>query len=194
MSVDLTGRGLEVAPTLLGALLTSTLGGATVAVRITEVEAYEGAKDPASHAYRGETPRNSVMFGPAGGVYVYRHMGLHYCMNLTCGQEGRATAVLIRSGEVVRGEETAWQRRNANGVCRVRRDLARGPARLTVALAVRGEHNGIRVNTGQGLTLSPPARPQAFRQGPRVGVRGEGADPERFAWRFWIDGDEYVSG
>src|SRR5690625_4079990 len=163
--VDLSARGLDVAPTLLGAMLTSTLGGARVRVRITEVEAYEGADDPASHAYRGPTARNAVMFGPPRSVYVYRHMGLHYCMNLTCGTEGTATAVLIRAGEVVDGEETAWQRRNATGVCRTPRDLARGPARLTVALAVTGQHNGIDINAGDGLSLEAPRSRPSMRRG-----------------------------
>lgn len=193
-AMDLSARGLDVAPSLLGALLTSTLGGARVTVRITEVEAYEGADDPASHAYRGRTARNSVMFGPPGGVYVYRHMGLHYCMNLTCGTEGVATAVLIRAGEVIDGTESAWQRRNATGVCRVPRDLARGPARLTVALAVTGQHNGIDINAGEGLSLAAPNTTPPMSTGPRIGVRGMGADPERFPWRFWIEGDTFVSG
>lgn len=190
----LAARSLRVAPTLLGARLISTLGGARVAVRITEVEAYEGADDPASHAYRGPTPRNQIMFGQAGGVYVYRHMGLHYCMNITCGPAGTASAVLIRAGEVIEGVDTAWQRRNARGVCRRERDLARGPARLAVALAVSGEHNGITVNTGEGLALHAGQAPAEIRTGPRIGVRGPGADPDRYPWRFWIAGDEFVSG
>lgn len=193
-TVDLSAHALEVAPTLLGAILTSTLGGARVRVRITEVEAYEGAHDPASHAYRGRTARNAVMFGPPGGVYVYRHMGLHYCMNLTCGPEGTATAVLIRAGEVIDGEEVAWRRRNGAGVCRTPRDLARGPARLTVALAVTGQHNGIDIFAGEGLSLEAPRVRPPLRSGPRIGVRGIGADPDRFPWRLWIDGDDFVSG
>ena len=148
------------------------LGGRRVRVRITEVEAYEGADDPASHAYRGPTARNAVMFGPPGGVYVYRHMGLHYCMNLTCGTEGTATAVLIRAGEVVDGEETAWQRRNATGVCRTPRDLARGPARLTVALAVTGQHNGIDI-CRDGLSLEALIRPRC------AAARGSGCGNRR---------------
>jgi len=192
--MDLTARALDVAPQLLGAHLTSTLGGHTVRVRLTEVEAYEGAEDPASHAYRGPTARNAVMFGPAGSVYVYRHMGLHYCMNVTCGVPGVATAVLLRAGEVVGGSEVALARRVAAGVCRSPRDLARGPARLTVALGVEGAHNGLRLNTGEGLTLTPPPAPTAHSSGPRIGVRGEGADPERYPWRFWIEGDPFVSG
>lgn len=194
MSLDLTQRGLDVAPKLLGAHLTSTLGGERVTVRITEVEAYEGELDPASHAYRGRTARNEVMFGPAGSVYVYRHMGLHYCMNITCGPPGRATAVLLRAGEVLEGEEAAWQRRNAAGMCRTPRDLARGPARLTVALGVNGEHNGIHLNSGEGLDLIPTSETPEHLTGPRIGVRGPGADPKRFPWRFWIAGDEFVSG
>lgn len=192
--VDLSRRGLDVAPMLLGAFLTSTLGGEKVTVRLTEVEAYEGAEDPASHGYRGRTPRNEVMFGPPGAVYVYWHMGLHYCMNITCGQEGVATAVLLRSGEVIDGVDAAWERRNAKGVCRTPRDLARGPARLTVALGVTGGHNGIRVNEGSGLTLHRGETPGSFQTGPRVGVNGAGADPQRYPWRFWIEGDRYVSG
>src|SRR5690625_734745 len=134
------------------------------------------------------------MFGPPGGVYVYRHMGLHYCMNLTCGPEGTATAVLIRAGEVVDGEEVAWRRRNGAGVCRTPRDLARGPARLTVALAVTGQHNGIDIFAGEGLSLEAPRVRPPLRSGPRIGVRGIGADPDRFPWRLWIDGDDFVSG
>lgn len=192
--IDLSGTALDVAPTLLGAHLRSTLGAAVVTVRITEVEAYEGADDPASHAYRGPTPRNQVMFGAAGGTYVYHHMGLHYCMNLTCGVAGTATAVLIRAGEVIEGVDVAWERRNARGVCRTPRDLARGPARLTVALGVGGEHNGITVNSGQGLTIEEGEQVTSVCTGPRVGVRGPGADPQLYPWRFWICGDPYVSG
>lgn len=194
MTLDLTRTGLAVAPDLLGAYLRSSFGGERVTVRITEVEAYEGERDPASHAFRGKTARNHVMFGPAGSVYVYRHMGLHFCMNITCGETGRASAVLLRAGEVIDGHEVAWQRRNAAGVCRTPRDLARGPARLTVALGVSGEHNGVRVNGCQGLDLTRAGTRPAFLTGPRVGVRGPGADPDAYPWRFWIEGDEFVSG
>lgn len=192
--MDLTKDALEVAPELLGAHLVSTLGGHTVTVRITEVEAYEGHRDPASHAYRGMTARNEVMFGPAGGLYVYRHMGLHHCMNITCGQPGTSSAVLIRAGEVIEGEPIAWERRNLKGVCRTPRDLARGPARLTVALGVDASQNGGNITSDQGLQLIPAGERAPYATGPRVGVRGEGADPDRYPWRFWIDGDAFVSG
>lgn len=194
MNLDLTQTALDVAPHILGAHLVSDLGGQRVTVRITEVEAYEGEADPASHAFRGRTKRNAVMFGPAGGLYVYRHMGLHNCMNITCGEEGRASAVLLRAGEVIDGEDIAWERRNANGVCRTARDLARGPARLTVALGVTTAQNGSVLKSGAGLTLVPSEGVEEFLTGPRIGVSGDGADPTRFPWRFWIAGDEFVSG
>ena len=93
----------EVAPALLGGHLTH--GGVTV--RLTEVEAYDGPNDPASHAYRGITARNAVMFGPAGRLYVYFSYGMHWCANVVCGTDDVAAAVLLRAGEVVRGVETA---------------------------------------------------------------------------------------
>ncbi|HLS01139.1 MAG TPA: DNA-3-methyladenine glycosylase [Beutenbergiaceae bacterium] len=194
MRAELSQPALQVAPTLLGAHLASCMGGEQVTVRVTEVEAYEGAKDPASHAYRGKNERNAVMFGPPGAIYVYWHMGLHFCMNITCGVEGVASAVLIRAGEVVSGHDVAWRRRNEAGVCRRNRDLARGPARLTVSLGVKAEHNGLILNSGQGLALTLENQPPAFTTGPRIGVRGEGGDPQRFPWRFWVSGDEFVSG
>lgn len=202
--IDLSRRSTELAAELLGAQLVSDLGGARVAVRLTEVEAYEGLDDPASHAYRGPTPRNEVMFGPAGHLYVYRHLGLHHCANLVVGADGTASAVLLRAGEVIEGAEVAWARRNASGVCRREVDLARGPARLTVALGITGEHNGIAVALADGsapLRLLPagasagPAVPAAgeVATGPRVGVNGPGADPERYPWRYWVRGDAHVS-
>lgn len=194
MNLDLTQTALDVAPHILGAHLVSDLGGQRVIVRITEVEAYEGEADPASHAFRGRTKRNGVMFGPAGGLYVYRHMGLHNCMNITCAEEGRASAVLLRSGEVIDGDDIAWERRNAHGVCRTARDLARGPARLTVALGVTTAQNGSMLNSGAGLTIVPSEGVEEFLTGPRIGVSGNGADPTRYPWRFWIAGDEFVSG
>ena len=99
----LTGWSTEVAPGLLGATLVSTVGGALVAVRLTEVEAYMGEHDPGSHAFRGRTPRTAVMFGPAGYLYVYFTYGMHWCANIVCGRMGSASAVLVRAGEVVAG-------------------------------------------------------------------------------------------
>ncbi|TCM41631.1 DNA-3-methyladenine glycosylase [Kribbella sp. VKM Ac-2568] len=102
---------LEVAPRLLGMVLRSTTDEGTVAVRLTEVEAYDGPNDPGSHAYRGETARNAVMFGPPGFLYVYFTYGMHFCMNVSAGPDGQPSAVLFRAGEIVEGHDLARKRR-----------------------------------------------------------------------------------
>src|SRR5437763_3462971 len=131
---------LRLAPRLLGAVLVSDLGGARVAVRLTEVEAYEGLDDPASHAFRGPTPRTAVMFGPAGYLYCYFTYGMHWCANVVCGVDGVPAAVLLRAGEVVAGVDAARERRPA---ARRDADLARGPARLAGCLALGRSTNGV---------------------------------------------------
>ncbi|MET7708515.1 DNA-3-methyladenine glycosylase [Micromonospora sp. NPDC005413] len=182
----LAGPLLPAARGLLGCELHA--GGVTV--RITEVEAYAGtAGDPASHAHRGRTPRNAVMFGPAGHAYVYFTYGMHWCMNVVTGVEGEAAAVLVRAGEVVNGLDVARDRRPA-----VRRDvdLARGPARLCATLGIdRSAYGGYLLGDGP-VRLRPPTRPvppEAVVAGPRVGVTGAHDLP----WRFWLDGDPTVS-
>ena len=122
---------LDVAPALLGTFL--TVGPVTV--RLTEVEAYAGESDPGSHAFRGPTPRTQVMFGRAGHLYVYFTYGMHWCANVVTGAEGSASAVLLRAGEVVAGEDVAAVRRA--GIAR--RDWTRGPARLATTLGLVGE-------------------------------------------------------
>ncbi|HEY0618721.1 MAG TPA: DNA-3-methyladenine glycosylase, partial [Kribbella sp.] len=107
----LAGPVLEVAPKLLGMVLRRTTDEGTVAVRITEVEAYDGPNDPGSHAYRGETARNSVMFGPPGHLYVYFTYGMHFCMNISAGPDGEPSAVLLRAGEIIEGADLARIRR-----------------------------------------------------------------------------------
>jgi DNA-3-methyladenine glycosylase len=194
--IDLERRALQVAPDLLGATVTSRVGGERVAVRLVEVEAYEGTDDPASHAYRGPTARNRVMFGPAGHLYVYRHLGLHHCANVVVGPDGVASAVLLRAAEVIDGVETAWRRRLAGGVCRTERDLARGPARLAVVLGLTREHDGVAIGaegSGALITLSTATQTAEVAVGPRVGIAGSGADASAWAWRFWIAGDPHVS-
>src|ERR1700735_1848716 len=104
-------HSVEVAPDLLGCVLEHETAAGLVAVELTEVEAYAGRSDPASHAYRGKTPRNAVMFGPPGHAYVYFTYGMHFCVNLVCLGLGSATAVLLRAGEVIEGEELARARR-----------------------------------------------------------------------------------
>jgi DNA-3-methyladenine glycosylase len=176
----LAGPVLEVAPGLLGAVLTH----GDVAVRITEVEAYDGPNDPGSHAYRGRTPRNAVMFGEPGYLYVYFTYGMHHCCNVVCGPPGTPSAVLLRAGEVVRGAPIAQSRRKGSS----ERDLARGPARLCQALAIGLDENGVDLTAGP-VTLELGEPVTAVSTGPRVGLRGA---PER-PWRFWETGASTVS-
>jgi len=187
VSWDLTGPVWEIAPTLLGAVLSH----GPVGVRLVEVEAYDGANDPASHAYRGRTARNSVMFGPPGHVYVYFTYGMWHCMNLVCGPEGRASAVLLRAGEIVEGTEAARKRRLS---ARNDKELAKGPARLATALGVdraldgtdacAAEETPLRILTGASVASDQ------VRSGPRTGVSGDGAV---HPWRYWVADDPTVS-
>jgi DNA-3-methyladenine glycosylase len=183
---------LQVAPDLLGRVIVHDSPDGTVAVRLTEVEAYAGLRDPGSHSFRGRTPRNAVMFGPGGFVYVYFSYGMHWCMNLVCGPAGDASAVLLRAGEVVTGRALAQARRTTS---RAPRDLARGPARLTSALGVDKVYDGADATApGSALRVLPgdgprPARRRVLR-GPRVGVAGEGGVRP---WRFWLEGEPSVS-
>jgi DNA-3-methyladenine glycosylase len=183
------GDVLDVAPALLGATITH----AGVTVRLTEVEAYAGTSDPGSHAFRGPTPRTEVMFGRAGHLYVYFTYGMHWCANVVCGPDGAASAVLLRAGEVVGGDDLAAARRA--GVAR--RDWARGPARLATTLALRGEQSGLDACMPRGpVTFASPVRSPAaalVRTGPRVGVSGAGGDAAAYPWRFWLDGEPTVS-
>jgi DNA-3-methyladenine glycosylase len=155
-------------------------------VRISEVEAYGGfQRDPASHAFRGQTPRNAVMFGPPGHFYVYFTYGMHWCLNVVTGAP--ATAVLFRAGEVTEGIETA---RNRRPKARRDQDLARGPANLAAALGVDGSLNGLAFDSAQlSLTLSEPLAAAAISTGPRVGITVGVEEP----WRFWVTGDNTVS-
>ncbi len=171
---------------LLGATLRHRTPEGEIALRLTEVEAYAGADDPGSHAYRGRTPRNEVMFGPAGHLYVYFTYGMHHCCNVVVGAEGTASAVLLRAGKVVEGVELARSRRPGSSD----RDLARGPARLCKALAIDGRHNGVDLSSGElTLTLGDPVPCEAVATGPRVGLR-EAAD---HPWRFWVRDEPTVS-
>jgi DNA-3-methyladenine glycosylase len=190
--VDLSRPVLEVAPMLLGAVLTTRLPDGVVSVRLTEVEAYDGTSDPGSHAFRGRTARNAVMFGPAGRLYVYRHLGLHFCANVVTGPDGAASAVLLRAGEVVAGVELARERRRRRGVVRADRDLARGPARLADALGIDMVLLGANL-LDSGTVRLASGEPVPWRQGPRVGISGDGGDAAHFPWRFWIPDEPTVS-
>jgi len=191
MDAEFLGRhAADVAPVLLGSVVTSSVGGETVAIRITEVEAYGGqGEDPGSHAFRRETPRNATMFGPPGRAYVYFTYGMHWCLNVVTRPEGTAGAVLLRAGEVVEGIDAVRARRGQG----VRdRDLARGPARLTVALGVTGALDGVDLLDPRSplhLRLSRGV-PVDIRVGPRTGVGGEGAATP---WRFHLPDEPTVS-
>ena len=193
--LDLSNSPLEVAPRLLGATLTAN----GVTVRLTEVEAYCGEGDPGSHAFRGRTERNNTMFLGPGHLYVYFTYGMHYCMNVVCWPEGRAGGCLLRAGEVIAGEDVARERRP--GVIRSR-DLARGPANLTRALAIDRSADGtvIRIDghtfgSGDVVVDLSSADDADFRMatGPRTGVSGVGGDGQVYPWRFWVESDPTVS-
>ncbi|AEA25995.1 3-methyladenine DNA glycosylase [Pseudonocardia dioxanivorans CB1190] len=186
---ELAADVLQVAPRLLGTVLEADTPDGPVAVRVVEVEAYRAADDPASHSYRGRTPRNAVMFGPAGHLYVYFVYGMHFCANVSCLPDGEAGAVLLRAGEVL----------SDLGVARLRRptarrddDLARGPARLASLLGLRREHNGIDVTDAASpvrLRVGERVPDSRIATGPRVGVAAAAALP----WRFWDAASPAVS-
>jgi DNA-3-methyladenine glycosylase len=202
-------HSVEVAPDLLGCVLEHQTAAGLVAVELTEVEAYAGQADSASHAYRGKTQRNAVMFGPPGHAYVYFTYGMHFCVNLVCLGQGSASAVLLRAGAVIAGEDLARARRTKGVASIASRDLARGPARLCQALDIDRSLDGadvctagspLRVRAGarhparSGTVLArgdddPPGSPRRIVTGPRVGVSSAAEIP----WRFWYEGEPTVS-
>jgi DNA-3-methyladenine glycosylase len=188
---------VPVAPDLLGCVLEHQTEAGLVAVELTEVEAYAGASDPASHSYRGKTARNAVMFGPPGHAYVYFTYGMHFCVNVVCAGNGSASAVLLRAGRVIEGEELARARRTRGTATISFRDLARGPARLCQALDIDRSLDGTDVCVPESpLRMRWPEASTTARSvyrkvlsGPRVGVSQAAEVP----WRFWIEGDPTVS-
>ncbi len=198
---DLLGLPVDVAPRLLGGVLRVTIDGATVAVRLTEVEAYHGlgtgdVADPGSHARMGLTRRNATMWGDPGHLYVYLSHGIHSCVNVVCGPADSGGGILLRAGDVIDGQDAAARRRPA---ARTHRDLARGPGRLGDAVGLRHPvHDGIDAvagtpQAGAVALLALRDEPLAdVMSGPRVGVAGVAGTAE-FPWRFWIPGDPTVS-
>jgi DNA-3-methyladenine glycosylase len=184
---------LEVAPRLLGAVLRHETPEGTVALRITEVEAYVGdGIDPGSHAFRGRTKRNAVMYGPPGHVYTYFTYGMHVCANIVCSPEGEASAVLLRAAEVIEGEELAERRRvGASGRSIPHRDLARGPARNVVAAGMSLADDGADLFRPP-FELLLPSEQLEYVTGARTGVSGAGGGLA-FPWRYWLPGDPTVS-
>lgn len=217
MKIDLTAllldRATVVAPRLLGGVLSHSMGELSVGIRITEVEAYEGAIDPGSHAYRGLTPRTAPMFGSPPQVYIYLSYGIHSCLNIVCAPEGQGQGCLIRGGEVVWGSELMTERRPK---ARSPRDWARGPGNVGSALGVSTRLSGNPLtlkalpldfdsatnepeimdllDPADGLTLYLSPQPVThYCQSGRIGVSGEGGDGSRFPWRFYLPDEPSVS-
>lgn len=187
----------ELAPHLLGARVSTFVDGQLVVVRLTEVEAYSGADDPGSHAYRGKTKRNAALFGPPGTAYVYFTYGMHYCANVVCGTDGAASAVLMRAGEVLAGEDVVRARRGQPEVPAPR--LLSGPARLAQGLGLDLQQNGAGFLRGTARGPDPSlglenlaALPSAFSSGPRTGVSGPGGSAD-YPYRFWLPDESSVS-
>jgi len=198
------GDSVKIAPRFLNKLLVrcDPSGRTLISGRIVEVEAYRGPDDPASHAYKGLTRRNAVMFGPAGRMYVYFTYGMHWCANLVCGSEGVPQAVLLRALAPVEGIDLVRAARGASsrvgagvGVgSRIMpdRDLLSGPARLCQGLGITGADDGADLVDGdRHLVLvddgiKPPKKPG---KSVRIGIR-VAADLQ---WRYWVPGEPNVS-
>ncbi len=177
---------LEVAPQLLGKLLVRRVDGWELVGRIVEVEAYRGRDDPASHASRGMTPRNQVMFREGGLAYVYFTYGNHYLFNVTTEPRGRPGAVLVRALEPIAGVEYMMRNRGT----RDPRLLTSGPGRLTKALKIDKRLNGIDLTTSDELFIADDGYVvERVARSPRIGVSGG----TRRKWRFYVEGNPYVS-
>src|SRR5690606_12200569 len=195
---------LDIAPQLLGAVLSVDSEQGTVSVRITETEAYMGAGtsgpyDPGSHSKDRKTERNASMFLEPGHAYVYFSYGMHYALNFVCSPPGAASGVLIRSGAIVSGIDLAQARRQAKRPARYDQklipetQLARGPGNLATALGLtRSAHDGLDLFAPPFSLEAAPSLPTTFRNGPRVGVAGSAGGPQ-FPWRFWLPDDPSVS-
>jgi DNA-3-methyladenine glycosylase len=176
-----------VAPELIGRVLVRILpDGSRISARLVEVEAY-GPDDPASHAYRGRSPRNEVMFGPPGGLYVYFTYGMHFCANVVTGRAGEGSAVLLRAAEPLDGLAAMASNRGVDAL----RLLCAGPGRLAQAFGIGRADNGADLVRDPVLQLRAgvPLRPSAVERSTRVGVR-VGIEPR---WRYFERGSRYVS-
>ena len=175
----------EVARRTLGKLLVRIVDGRRLSGVVVETEAYRGPRDPASHAYRGKTKRNEVMFGEPGHAYVYFTYGNHFCLNLTCEPAGAPAAVLVRAIEPQEGIETMKENSGKQRVL----DLANGPGKLTKALQIRGDLNGADLVTSERLFLEPGGTPPRVATSSRVGI----TDGTGRRWRYFVSGNPFVS-
>ena len=180
----LAGSVLDVAPRLLGAVIAHETAEGTVAVRLTEVEAYDGPNDPGSHAHNGRTRRNQVMFGPPGYAYVYRSYGIHWCLNFVCEREGSASAVLIRALAPTHGLAVMRRRRGLAD----ERVLCAGPGRLCQALGITQAHNGLALDAPP-FAIYPRGGQIKLVIGPRIGIT-KAAD---LPWRYGLAGSRFLS-
>ncbi len=178
-----------LAADLIGARLVHDSPDGSVGGRIVEVEAYRGPEDLAAHSSRGRTPRNAVMFGPPGHLYVYLVYGLHLCMNVVAGPGTKPEAVLIRALALDEGLELARERRGSRAPAE---RLAAGPGNVGRALGIELGHNGVDLLDGPVRLERRPGRRPAIARGPRIGVAYAGAWADR-PMRFWIAGDPHVS-
>jgi DNA-3-methyladenine glycosylase len=178
-----------VARDLLGARLVHVAPDGTMAGTIVEVEAYAGPEDLAAHSARGRTPRNDVMFGPPGRLYVYFIYGMHHCMNVVCGPGTKPEAVLLRAVAIDQGVDLARQRR---GPAVPATRLASGPGNVARAFGVDREHNGTDLLDGPMRIVPPPRHDLSIATGPRIGVDYAGEWAAR-PMRFWIRDDPHVS-
>jgi DNA-3-methyladenine glycosylase len=164
----------KAAPLLLGWHFLSAVGGQVTEVELTEVEAYS-QEDPASHSFGGMRPRNAVMYGTPGRLYIYRSYGMHWCANVVCGPNGIGAAVLLRAGKPVKGEELMARRRGRSN------QLTIGPGNLCQALGITDEHRGQDLfDPVSTVRLVPGPPPPSYLATPRVGIR-KGVDTR---WRF----------
>ena len=177
----------DVARDLIGKVLVHRTAAGLRSGRIVEVEAYRGRQDPASHAFRGPTPRSAVMFGLPGHLYVYFTYGMHHCVNLVCEAEGSAGAVLVRALEPLRGIDAMQRSRGTPEFAR----LARGPGCVAQALALDRRQDGLDLSSGEVWVASTTRPPYAARilRGQRIGIRVGVERP----WRFWVAGHPCVS-
>jgi len=182
-----TRETLTVAEELLGKQLVRHTNNTRLVGKIVEVEAYRGGDDPGSHAYRGMTPRNRLMFGKGGVAYVYFTYGMHHCFNVVTERQNVPGAVLIRALEPLSGIETMRKNRGNKNVF----NLTNGPAKLTEAMNITKKQNGLDLTRSKELFICEPEVKANFEvvSTKRIGIK-VGVDKP---WRFYIKNDSFVS-